>query len=98
MEIKVEDEGLDKKTLEERMKRVRQYADDLLSSGPVYSGTALGEQNMYMFAYFQAGLAIAHDVLELINGGIIPSMKDYQALERSRRKAEEDTGAGMAFQ
>lgn len=75
--------------------RLTEYVADAKAGSPISAGIALREQNMPMFAYYEAVIHIADDLKDILEGKHIQSMKEAQAerfklLNENRKKEPVD--------
>ena len=70
--------------------KLREHLTIVRNSAPMSSGTALREQNMYMFAYFQSSLMLATDLLDILDGKPIKSIAEIDAEMKRIEKEEKE--------
>lgn len=87
-----------KSELEIIQNRIRTYITDILNDAPIGEGNALASQNMYMYVYLQSGVAIARDILAILEGTKITTIAEYKQQIADHMKQQQDKHNGMVFQ
>lgn len=82
-------------TLERIFTRLVTYVKEGKETAPAGAGVALREQNMPMFAYYEASIHLLDDIEDILEGKYIETMKEAQA-NREKHYNENRTKEAVA--